>query len=106
MCGVLHLEQAGKPTLVYDVIELFRAQAVDRVVISLVQKGEHLSCKDGKLTDETRKLLIKNVFERLNRYEKYRGVEMRLSDIVEAQVKEIAEYIDKGTCFRSYVAKW
>lgn len=106
MCGVLHLEQAGKPTLAYDVIELFRAQAVDRVVISLVQKGEHLSCKDGKLTDGTKKLLTKNVFERLNRYEKYRGVEMRLSDIVEAQVKEIAEHIDKGTCFRSYVAKW
>lgn len=105
-CGVLHLEQAGKPTLVYDVIELFRAQAVDRVVISLVQKGEHLSCKDGKLTDGTKKLLIKNVFERLNRYEKYRGVEMRLSDIIEAQVKEIAEHIDKGTRFRSYVAKW
>lgn len=39
------------------------------------------------------------MFERLNRYEKYRGMEMRLSDIVEAQVKEIAEHIDKGTCF-------
>lgn len=36
--GVLHAKQDGKPTLVFDVVELFRAQMVDRVVISLIQK--------------------------------------------------------------------
>ena len=33
MDGVLHKRQAGKPTLVFDVVELFRAQRADRVVI-------------------------------------------------------------------------
>lgn len=104
--GVIHTEQAGKPTFAYDVIELFRAQAVDRVVITLVQKGEPLSCSEGRLTPETKKLLMQNVFERLNRYEKYRGVDTRLSDIIDVQTKDIAEFIDKGTTFRPYVAKW
>ena len=30
--SVIHARQSGKPTFVYDVVELFRAQAVDRVV--------------------------------------------------------------------------
>ena len=104
--SVIHVPQQGKPTFVYDVVELFRAQAVERVVISLIQKKEPLKITDGKLGDETRKLLVRNILERLNRYEKYRGVEMRLADIINAQALEIANFIDKGATYRPYVAKW
>lgn len=104
--SVIHVPQQGKPTFVYDVVELFRAQAVERVVISLIQKKEPLKITDGKLGDEIRKLLVRNILERLNRYEKYRGVEMRLADIINAQALEIANFIDKGATYRPYVAKW
>ena len=45
--SVIHARQSGKPTFVYDVVELFRAQAVDRVVFSLVQKRECVSVENG-----------------------------------------------------------
>lgn len=106
MDSILHAGQSGKPTFVYDVIELFRTQAVDRVVISLVQKGESLAINKGLLTEPTKKLLVQNVLERLNRYENYRGKEMRLCDIINLQVKAIAEYISTGTTFKPYIAKW
>lgn len=104
--SVIHVPQQGKPTFVYDIIELFRAQAVERVVISLIQKKEPLAMSDGKLDASTRKLLVKNIFERLNRYEKYRGVETHLTVIINTQVLEIANYIDSGATHRPYIAKW
>ena len=106
MDSILHVGQPGKPTFVYDVIELFRAQAVDRVVISLVQKREWLVIAKGLLTEPTKKLLVQNVLERLNRYEIYRGREVRFCDIINLQVKAIADYISTGTTFKPYIAKW
>ena len=104
--GVLHVPNQAKPTLAYDVIELFRTQAVDRVVISLVQKGEKLEIKNGFLSDETKKLLMQNLIERMHRYENYRDKECRLCDIINCQTKEIADFIDNGKTFRPYIAKW
>lgn len=104
--SIIHVPQMGKPTFVYDIIELFRAQAVDRVVISMVQKKEPLTLKEGMLGTDTKKLLVQNLAERINRYEKYRGVEHRLCDIIHLQVKEIADYIDSGTKYKPYIAKW
>ena len=105
--GVMHAFQAGKPTLVYDLIELFRAQAVDRVVIGLVQKAEPLSMDQKLLSEATKKLLVKNILERLNRYEKYRGNEIKFTEIIKRQVKEYADYVHgKAASFKPYIAKW
>ena len=104
--GVLHEQNQAKPTFAYDVIELFRTQAVDRVVISLVQKGESLKVQNGLLSDETKKLLMQNLIERMHRYENYRDKECRLCDIINYQTKEIADFIESGKTFRPYIAKW
>jgi CRISPR-associated endonuclease Cas1 len=59
--SLIHVQREGKPTLVYDMIEIFRSQVVDRVVISLVQKGNDLEVRNGLLTDKTRQLLVKSI---------------------------------------------
>lgn len=106
MASVIHVRQTGKPTFVFDVVELFRAQAVDRVVISLIQKGEPLTMDKTLLSESTRNLLIRNVLERLNRYEKYRGEEMKFCKIIQQQAKEIARYVDEAVMYKPYIAKW
>lgn len=106
MDGVLHKRQAGKPTLVFDVVELFRAQGADRVVIGLVQRGVSLKMKGGLLDDNTKKILTQSVLERMNRYEKYRGEEMPFERIFVEQAKEIAAYVENGQTFKPYIAKW
>lgn len=106
MSGVIHMRQPGKPTFVFDVVELFRAQAVDRVVISLIQKREPLNMNNTLLSETTRKLLVQNIFERMNRYEKYRGEEMKFTRIISRQAQEIAAYIDEGGIYKPYIAKW
>lgn len=106
MESVIHARQAGKPTLVYDVIELFRAQAVDRVVITLIQKGEPLSMDKELLSEDTKTLLVQNILERINRYEKYQGEELKFTDIIIRQTKEIAAFVVDESVYRPYIAKW
>ncbi|MDR3272194.1 MAG: CRISPR-associated endonuclease Cas1, partial [Flavobacteriaceae bacterium] len=105
--GVLHAYQSGKPTFAYDIIEIFRTQAVDRVIISLVQKSEPLDMDKNLLNKDTRDLLVKNILERLNRHEKYRSEEIRFVDIIKRQTREIASFISgKSKTFKPYIAKW
>jgi len=104
--SLIHVQREGKPTLVYDMIEIFRSQVVDRVVISLVQKGLDLEVRNGLLTDSTRKLLVKSVMERLSRYEKYQGEEMKMEQIIQRQAKLLAKAFEGTDRFKPYVAKW
>lgn len=104
--SIIHVRQANKPTFVYDLIELFRSQAVDRVVIALIQKKEPLVMEKELLSENTRALLVRNILERINRYEKYRGEELKFTDIIIRQVKEIADYITDDNVYRPYIAKW
>lgn len=104
--SIIHVRQPGKPTFSFDVIEPFRAQAVDRVVITLVQKKEPVTLQDGLLTDESKRLLVKNITERLQKREKYRGDEISLDDIIRRQAQEIAGFFRDGERYLPYKAKW
>lgn len=104
--SIIHVRQVGKPTFVYDVVEMFRSQVVDRVVISLIQKGSNLKVDKGLLDNNTRRLLVQNVLERLQRYEKYRGVEIKMEEIIRQQSKEIAAWIEENIKYKPYTAKW
>lgn len=104
--SIIHARQEGKPTLVYDLVEVFRSQVVDRIVISLIQKGQDLEVRNGLLTDKTRQLLVKSVMERLARYEKYQGEEMKMEQIIQRQAKLLAKVFDGSANFKPYVAKW
>lgn len=104
--SVIHARQSGKPTFVYDVVELFRAQAVDRVVFSLVQKNEPLKAENGMLSEESKKLLIRNMMERLQKRENYRGESISLDMIIWKQCSEIADFFEKENKYKPYKAKW
>jgi CRISPR-associated endonuclease Cas1/group II intron reverse transcriptase/maturase len=104
--SLIHVQREGKPTLVYDMVEIFRSQVVDRVVISLVQKGQDLEVRNGLLTDKTRQLLVKSVMERLARYEKYLGEEIKMENIIFRQAKLLARAYEGTDKFKPYVAKW
>jgi CRISPR-associated endonuclease Cas1 len=104
--SIIHARQEGKPTLVYDMVEIFRSQVVDRIVISLIQKGQDIEVRNGLLTDKTRQLFVKSVMERLARYEKYQGEEMKMEQIILRQAKLLAKAIEGTEKFKPYVAKW
>ena len=102
--SLIHVRQEAKPTLVYDMVEIFRSQVVDRIVISLIQKGQDLEMRGGLLTDHTRQLLVKSVM--VARYEKYQGEEMKMEQIIQRQAKLLAKAFEGTEKFKPYVAKW
>lgn len=103
----LHVPQAGKPTLLFDLIEEFRPQAVDRAVFSMINKRVELKMDKGLLAPETRNKVAAAVLERINTVEKFRGRELRLGDIIAEQTRAVAAYLmGEKDRYAPYIAKW
>jgi len=112
-CGVniyhsfLHVAQANKPTLVFDLIEPFRQPTVDREIISILNLGTPLNSTKGKLDKPSIKVITENVQERLATPTKYREGKYKIGAIIELQALELAHTI-KGikAKFKPYVARY
>lgn len=104
----LHSFQDGKPTLTYDFIEEFRAQAVDRVVFGMITKGEALAldAQTGHLAKETVRKLVQNILERLATPIRHRGHEQSLQEIIQTQAKRLAEHLHGKARYRPYIGRW
>jgi CRISPR-associated protein Cas1 len=103
----LHTIQDGKPTLVYDLMEEFRPQVVDRTVLALLTRREKLVCDGGgRLTLETRKLLLKHLFQRLASIVRFRGKELKLQEILQHQARLLSGHLKGQQRYRPFVGKW
>jgi group II intron reverse transcriptase/maturase/CRISPR-associated endonuclease Cas1 len=104
----LHSMQDNKPTLVYDLIEEFRAQAVDRVVFGMITKGEPLALdtKTGRLTKATIQKLVQNVLERWATPVRYRQQEKPLQEVIGLQAKRLAAHVAGEGSYRPFIGRW
>ena len=105
--GFLHSVQPGKTPLVYDLMEEFRPQAVDRTVVAMLNRGEEAEV-DGKgmLTEPTRKRLAARVLERLATLVTFREREMKLEDVIRLQARSLAKHVRGEGSYRAFVAGW
>ena len=103
----LHKPEGNRPSLVFDLIEEFRQQAVDRVIIALIIKNKNLKSDNGALDDKTRKLVALKVIERINAIEVFRKREMWFHEIIQYQANALAKFIE-GTAknYKPYIPKW
>ena len=103
----LHSMQEGKPTLVYDFIEEFRAFVVDRTIISMINKNEPLKINDkGELHKESCKLIVKNVMERLGVYTKYKKSSKKMETIIQEQAYRLARHVKKEEKYKPFIGKY
>ena len=103
----LHTMQEGKPTLVYDLIEEFRAFVVDRTIISMLNKNEPLKINDkGELHKESCKLIVKNVMERLGVYTKYKKSSKKVETIIQDQAYRLARHVRKEEKYKPFIGKY
>ena len=103
----LHSLQDNKPTLVFDMVEIFRQAVVDREIISILNRGGKLSSNKGKLTKQSLKIVTQNIQERLATPTKWRKGKYKLTSIIDDQALELAHVI-KGTKtkFKGFVARF
>lgn len=104
--GFLHVDRAGKKSLVYDFIEEFRQAVVDRVIISAVNKGWEIVLADGQLPQEIRRNLAGMVLERLDAQETFQGKKYKLKTIIQSQARRVATYLRGEAKYKPFVSGW
>ncbi len=105
--GFVHVDRAGKPSLVLDLIEEFRQMVVDRTVFGLLNRGVKLEVEDGRLTESTRRLLAERINERLDGEEPYEGKKHKLRTILASQARHLATYVrGEGKIYRPFIGRW
>ena len=103
----LHALDDGKPTLVFDLIEEFRTFVVDRTVFSMVNKEEPLSVDEkGLLTQKARRLVAKNVIERLGSFTVYKKESRRLKNVIQSQAYLLAKSIDEEVKYKGFIGRY
>mgnify|MGYP005861276153 CR=1 FL=1 len=106
--GFLHVDRSGKPSLVLDLIEEFRAAVVDRAILSLVNKGSPLAVDEGgKLDGPTRKLLAEKVLERLDSPVRHAGKSTTVRSVIQTQARRLAVFLrGEREAYEPFVANW
>ncbi|MFZ5648118.1 MAG: CRISPR-associated endonuclease Cas1 [Bacillota bacterium] len=104
--GFLHVDRSGKESLVYDFVEEFRQQVVDRVVVALINKGFLIKMEDGMLTVETRRQFAEKINERLESQERYQGRRHKLRTIVQSQARRVATFLRGEAGYKPFVGGW
>lgn len=104
--GFLHVDRPGKPALVLDLVEEFRAPIVDRAILAIVNQGILLETDDHGLTAATRKLVAARVLERLNTPVPYEGKRWPLGSIIQNQARHLAVAVRGERIYRAFASRW
>ncbi|MGC9209507.1 MAG: CRISPR-associated endonuclease Cas1 [Nitrososphaeria archaeon] len=97
--GYLHADRPGKPSLVLDLMEMFRTQVVDRVVVQMV--------RDGAPTGDWRTDLAERVISRLSERVYFRDSRLELSQVAVVVSRELAAYLrGERSGFEGFYLSW
>ncbi len=80
---------------------------MDRVLVSLVGRGERLAMAGKFLDGATKKKVLRNILERLHLPIKFRKYEMSLAEIIKYQAEQLAQYLQgKRPSYKPFLGKW
>ena len=102
----LHALNAQKPTLVFDVIEIFRSYIVDRSIIAMINKKEPVKLNGKLLDNKSKKAIATNIYERLATYTYYKGEDVKLENIIYYQANELKNAILNDKKFRAFIGRY
>ena len=102
----LHSFQDNKPTLVYDLIEEFRAFAVDRVVVSMFNRNEKIEVIAGELTKSSKKLVLDNIIEKLASFTTYKKEKVKIENIILKQAYLLRKAIEENVKYKPFIGRY
>jgi len=106
--GFIHADRPGKPSLVLDLIEEFRAPVVDRCIFAMANRRTRLEVdKEGLLPQPVRRAVAENVLERLDKPERYERKKVALRHIIQSQARHVATFVrGERAAYRPFVVRW
>ncbi len=102
--GLLHAKRPGKPSLVLDFMEEYRAWVVDRNIIKLRHKLEG-STKKG-LTTDLKKLIVDAVDKTMSTSLQWHKKSIRLENVLQRQAYRLAGSIVEKKPYRGIRFRW
>lgn len=100
--GLLHTQRAGKPSLLLDMMEEYRAWVVDRNVI----KQRNMLNRKPDLTPSIKKKIITDIHTTFNTKYYYHQRKMRLESILQRQAYHLAGHFSGDKQYKSYRFRW
>ena len=110
--GFLHADLYGRTSLVFDLMEEFRQQIVDKSVLKLINLGQiqkdDFEIRDGfvYIGEECRKLLVKTILDKLNTEVTFDGIKKSYSDYIEVESKNIVEFLLYSKKYKTFYIRW
>ena len=104
--GFLHKAQDGKPALLFDFIEEFRAPVVDRAVLRWLNLGKPAEPDGDSLPLPVRQGLSREITHRLAAETRYHGERLPLYEIAERQARRLVQHVSRRTTYQSFVFPW
>jgi len=108
--GFLHVDRPGRPSLVLDLIEEFRQQVVDRVLVTLTTKNT-ISAKDvaddDGLSKHTREKLVSAIVGRLSERVTIGKKKIPLKNVITRQAWAAAKFLRReSTKYTPFSLRW
>jgi CRISPR-associated protein Cas1 len=100
------VDRPGKPALVLDLVEEFRAPIVDRSILAISNQGIPLETDAHGLTAATRKLVAHRILERLATPVPYEGKRWPLRTIIQNQARHLAVAVRGERRYRAFASRW
>jgi len=107
--GYLHVDRAGRESLSLDLMEEFRQQVVDRVVLRLISTGQigpDAVEEDGLIKSQPLTTLLDALEERLNTFVYVRGRRMKLSTAIKTQARRIVQHVLRTKTYSPFYLRY
>ena len=110
--GFLHSDRYARKSLVFDLMEEFRQQIVDKSVLKLVNKNQiqkdDFELREGMMYihEDCRKLLIKTILDKLNNDITFNGIKTTYVNLISIESKNIVEYLLYLKKYPTFYLRW
>ena len=111
-CGFLHSERYGRASLVFDLIEEFRQQIVDKTILSIVNMYQ-VDTDDFEdkgnimlMNDKSRHLVVAKILDKLNSKVEFNGNKLSYSDIIMYQGRQMAKFLTHEDQYVGFYRRW
>jgi len=111
-CGFLHSDRKGRTSLVFDLMEEFRQQLVDKTVLALLNRNQvkinDFEMKEGLiiLLDKVRRLLISSIQTKLSKPIDFNGKPIKYNDIILYQSRLIGKFLEGKEQYTGFYLRW
>jgi CRISPR-associated protein Cas1 len=111
-CGFLHSDKKGRTSLVFDLMEEFRQQIVDKTVLSILNKKQvkliDFELKETQIFigEKVRRLLVSKILEKLDTKIQFNRKNKKYSDIIIYQSRLITKFLENKEPYIGFYLRW